>query len=129
MKFLADMGISPKSIIFLRELGFEAFHLNDFGLGKLPDSEILSKANQENFIVLTHDLDFGDLLAASSYKLPSVIIFRLRNMKAININVYLRTILSLYRENLERGSIISVSERSIRVRELPISFNSGRNRK
>ncbi len=127
MKFLADMGISPKSIIFLRDLGFEAFHLNDFGLGKLADSEILSKANQENFIVLTHDLDFGDLLAASGDKLPSVIIFRLRNMKAININGRLRTILSLYRENLERGSIISVSERSIRVRELPISFNSGRN--
>lgn len=127
MKFLADMGISPKSIAFLRELGFEAFHLNDFGLGKLPDSEILSKAKQESFIVLTHDLDFGDLLAASGDKLPSVIIFRLRNMKAININSYLRTILYLYRENLERGSIISVSERSIRIRESPISFNSGRN--
>ncbi len=126
MKFLADMGISPKSINFLRELGFEAFHLNDFGLGKLPDSEILLKAKEENFIVLTHDLDFGDILAASGDKLPSVIIFRLRNMKAVNVNGYLKTILSIYHESLERGSIISVSERSIRIRELPISFDSER---
>jgi len=42
-------------------------------------------------------------------------------MKAENVNSYLRTILSLYRTDLERGLIISVSERSIRVRELPIS--------
>jgi predicted nuclease of predicted toxin-antitoxin system len=121
MKFIADMGISPKSVVFLKDFGFEAFHLNDLGLRKLPDSEILAKARKENFIVLTHDLDFGDLLAASGDKLPSVITFRLRNMKAENVNSYLRTILSLYRTDLERGLIISVSERSIRVRELPIS--------
>lgn len=127
MKFLADMGISPKSVVFLKDLGFEAVHLNELGLHKLPDSEILAKARNENFVVLTHDLDFSDLLAASGDRMPSVIIFRLRNMKADNVNRYLRTILSSYQSNLERGLIISVSERSIRIRELPIAFNSGRN--
>jgi len=127
MKFLADIGISPKSIDFLKGLGFEAVHLSELGLHKLPDSEILAKARSENFVVLTHDLDFGDLLAASGGRMPSVIIFRLRNMKADNVNRYLRTILSSYQSNLERGLIVSVSERAIRVRELPIAFNSGRN--
>jgi len=50
----------------------------DQQLMKLPDAEILQKARSENRIVLTFDLDFGDLLAASGENLPSVIIFRLR---------------------------------------------------
>lgn len=37
------------------------------------------KAVQEGRVVLTFDLDFGDLLAANRESLPSVITFRLRN--------------------------------------------------
>ncbi len=29
MRFLADMGISPKTVAFLRELGHDATHLHD----------------------------------------------------------------------------------------------------
>jgi predicted nuclease of predicted toxin-antitoxin system len=34
-------------------------------------------AGREQRIVLTFDLDFGDLLAAGAHALPSVVIFRL----------------------------------------------------
>ena len=79
MKFLADMGISPKTVAFLYSHGFEADHLHALGLQKLPDKKILEIALSERRIILTHDLDFGDLLAASGAKLPSVIIFRLKS--------------------------------------------------
>lgn len=77
MKFLADMGISPKTVTFLRSLGYEAFHLHEQGLDRLPDPAILARVLNEALIVLTHDLDFGDLMAASGDKLPSIIIFPL----------------------------------------------------
>lgn len=80
MKFLADMGISPKTVEFLNDSGHDAIHLHDQNLDKLPDSKILEKARGENRILLTNDLDFGELVAASSGNLPSVVIFRLRNM-------------------------------------------------
>ena len=73
MKFLADMGISPRVISAMRERGHEVVHLSEQGLEKLPDSEILAKARAESCALLTHDLDFGELLAASGGKLPSVI--------------------------------------------------------
>jgi len=41
----------------------------------MEDAHILDKARSEGRIVLTFDLDFGDLLAASGEKLPSVIVF------------------------------------------------------
>jgi len=44
MKFLADMGISPKTVAFLRSLVAEAAHLHEQGLDQLPDRAILDKA-------------------------------------------------------------------------------------
>jgi len=81
MKFLGDMGISPMTVRYLETLGYDAVHLLDEGLNRLPDSEILEKGQVESRIVLAHDLGFGDLLAASGDRLPSVVIFRLQNMK------------------------------------------------
>jgi len=103
MKFLADMGISPRVVTALRERGHEAIHLQDQGLGRLPDSEILAKARTEGRVLLTHDLDFGELLAASGGELPSVIIFRLRDMRADNVNFHLFSILDKQSAALEKG--------------------------
>lgn len=80
----------------------------------------MAKALVEERIVLTHDLDFGELVAASRARLPSVITFRLRNMAADHVNHYLRIIVADYQERLKTGAVISVTERQIRVRPLPI---------
>ncbi|PKO21964.1 MAG: hypothetical protein CVU38_11825 [Chloroflexi bacterium HGW-Chloroflexi-1] len=120
MKFLADMGISPRSVAFLRSLGHDAIHLHDEGLDRLSDASILSKALNERRVVLTHDLDFGGLVAASRAHLPSVITFRLRNMSADHVNRYLEIIVANYQERLAAGAVISVTETQIRVRALPI---------
>ena len=121
MRFLADMGISPRVVADLARSGHDSIHLHAEGLGKLPDSKILEKAHRERRIVLTHDLDFGDLLAASGAPFPSVIIFRLKNMRPNNVMHYMRVILEQYSEALEQGAIISVNERRARVRTLPIA--------
>lgn len=120
MKFLADMGISPKTVDFLIALGFESIHLSALKLNKMLDSEILNKAKNEGFILLTHDLDFSELVAASKAKLPSVIIFRLRNMQPNNVNSTLKTIVTNHSSALKQGAIISVTDSQIRVRQLPI---------
>ncbi len=120
MRFLADMGISPRVVSALRERGHEAVHLQEQGLGKMPDGDILAKARAEGRVLLTHDLDFGELLAASGGKLPSVIIFRLKDMRADNVNFHLFSILEKQSTVLEKGVICSVTERKVRIRELPL---------
>ncbi|MFB2981773.1 DUF5615 family PIN-like protein [Microseira sp. BLCC-F43] len=79
MKFQAYMGVSPQTVEVLRQNGYEAVHLIEEGWERLEDSLILEKARLEGRIVLTFDLDFGELLAASGDALPSVIIFRVQN--------------------------------------------------
>ena len=120
MKFIANMGISPDTVEFLARLGHEARHLHADGLDRLPDSAILEKARRESAVVLTSDLDFGELLAISGDQLPSVILFRLQDMRPDNVNEHLRRVIGDHAEALTRGAVISVSEKSIRVRQLPI---------
>jgi predicted nuclease of predicted toxin-antitoxin system len=120
MKFLLDMGISPIAVDFLHRLGHQATHLQQQGLHRLSDSEILKKARDEGCVLLTHDLDFGDLLAASGAKLPSVVIFRLRNMRPEQVNRHLSSIISRYPKVLEQGAIVTITEGRARIRRLPL---------
>ncbi len=120
MKFLADMGVSMTVVRNLREAGYEAIHLREEGLQRLPDPEIVEKARQEERIILTFDLDFGDLLAASSEPLPSVIIFRLQNTLPSFVSARLLEVLSECSEDLETGAIVMVEDSRYRLRRLPI---------
>jgi len=120
MRFLADMGISPKVVELLRDQGHDALHLHEESLGRLPDVDILEKARKEGRIVLTHDLDFAELLALGESSSASVIIFRLRDMRPTNVRRHLQAIIDHHADALARGAIISVTEGRLRVRGLPI---------
>jgi predicted nuclease of predicted toxin-antitoxin system len=121
MKFLADMGISPKTVTHLQALGHDVVHLHDQGLDLSSDAEILEKARREDRVLLTHDLDFGELVAASGARLPSVVIFRLRNMRPECVNRYLEEIATQHKDALAEGAIVSAREGQVRVRALPLS--------
>ena len=121
MKFLADMGISIKTVSWLREQGYDAVHLRERDQQRLPDSNILFEASEEGRILLTMDLDFGYLLAIAKAKLPSVIIFRLEDERAMNVNKRLHEVLAISASALITGAVISVTEDKFRVRFLPIS--------
>ncbi len=79
MKFLADMGISQKTVEWLRNKGYNIVHLREEGLQEFSYEAILIKAKNEERVILTMDLDFTNLLAWNRDILPSVIIFRLGN--------------------------------------------------
>jgi predicted nuclease of predicted toxin-antitoxin system len=51
----------------MRSSGHDAIHLRDEGLQRLPNSEIFQKAIREERIVLTFDLDFGEIVAAAQH--------------------------------------------------------------
>lgn len=120
MKFLADMGISWRVVAGLRASGHDAVHLQEQDLGRLADKDILNKAVAEGRILLTHDLDFGELLAASGSKLPSVIVFRLSDMRADNVYEHISKLIALQTDTLKKGAICSVTDKKVRARILPI---------
>ena len=113
------MGISPRTVAHLRLTGHDVLDLRETGLAKAADVEILALAKRDGRTVLTHDLDFGDLLAASGDALPSVVLFRLPDMRPATVNRYVDAVLAQHSEDLNAGSFLSVGERRVRVRSLP----------
>jgi hypothetical protein len=71
MNFVADAGISPRTVKFLLEQGHDVVHVRDIGMQRANDTEILELARSQDRIVLTFDLDFGDLLALGLKDKPS----------------------------------------------------------
>ncbi|NWG02885.1 MAG: DUF5615 family PIN-like protein [Syntrophaceae bacterium] len=120
MKFLADMGISMSTVQVLRKHGYEVAHIREERLGHLSDAMILDRALNEGRILLTFDLDFGDLLATTLQSLPSVIIFRMRNQTPSSVIPRLLETLSHCSAEIIDGAIVIVEDFRYRLRQLPI---------
>jgi predicted nuclease of predicted toxin-antitoxin system len=118
--FLADMGFSQKVVEWLRINGHDAVHFRDEGLQKLPNGEIFQKAAREKRIVLSFDLDFGEILAASAGEIVSVVVFWVRNTRADFVIRRLDDVLNQSSAELSQGAIVVVEDGRHRVRKLPI---------
>lgn len=119
MRFLLDMGLAPRTARYLRERGYDAVHLREEGLQRLPDVQIVAKAVAEQRIILTHDLDFGRIVALSKERAPSVVTFRLNDMRASTVNLHLDELVARFAADLESGVLISVTDQGARIRHLP----------
>ena len=120
MRFLADMGVSMRVVEWLRSTGHDVVHLREQGLHRLPDSEIFAKAQRERRVVLTFDLDFGEIVAATGVKTASVILFRLKNTRSQHVIGRLEAVLARSSADVERGAIVVVEDWRHRVRRLPL---------
>lgn len=120
MKFLADMGISTRTVATLREWGHDAVHAREIGLARASDETILIRAGEESRVVLTVDLDFGQLLAPNRLSIPSVVIFRVSNQTPAFITPRLLQVIADRSSDLTNGAIVVVDDRRYRVRPLPI---------
>ncbi len=121
MRFVTDVGVSRSTTEALRQQGHDVLHLREVGLHRLPDDEILALARREDRIILTFDLDFGDLLAAGGHSLPSVILLRLRDQTPTSATPRVMELVALRETELRAGAIIIIEDKRYRLRHLPIS--------
>jgi len=78
-------------------------------------------ARRERRTILTQDLDFAALVALSGGSGPSVVSLRLSSSRVERVNARLKDVLpELERETLA-GAIITVEDRRVRTRALPIT--------
>jgi predicted nuclease of predicted toxin-antitoxin system len=125
MRFLADMGVSIRVVEWLRSNGHDAKHLREEGLHRMPNGEIFTKATHENRIIITFDLDFGEIVALSKGEKTSVILFRLQNTRTSHLIHRLSTVLKDTANALEGGAVVVVEESRHRVRYLPPGKKQG----
>ena len=120
MKILIDMNLSPAWVPALKDAGFEATHWSRVGQANASDETVCAYARSHAFILLTHDLDFGAILAATHAEAPSVLQIRTQNVDPEYLSEMVVAALRECREYLERGALVSVDRSTRRVRILPI---------
>ncbi len=114
------MGVDVRLVEWLRTQGHDAVHLRDEHLQRATDPEVFAKAIEEDRIVLTFDLDFGELAAFARGRSPSVILFRLGNARYGQVQNRLASVLATSTDALTRGAVVVVEDARHRIRYLPI---------
>ena len=119
MKIVIDMNLSPLWIAVFEQHGWIAVHWSDVENPTGADAEIMQWAAEGEWIVFTHDLDFGTLLAATNAHKPSVVQIRTQDVDPDHLESIVVSVITQYAELLEQGSLVTVDEARARVRLLP----------
>ncbi len=120
MKLLIDMNLSPLWVEFLASAGFESVHWSALGRASAPDHEIMDYASANGLVALTHDLDFGALLAKRKTRRPSVVQIRTQDVMPRAIGDIVIRALGASRTTIEAGALVTVDPGRNRIRLLPI---------
>lgn len=121
MKILIDMNLSQDWADVFEQNGIEAIHWSNVGDRGEIDRVILEWAKARQYIVFTHDLDFGTLLAATQADAPSVIQVRTQDTFPSSISAIVLSALRQFEIQLEAGALVTIDAAKSRVRVLPIT--------
>lgn len=105
----------------LNAVGHVYRHVGDIGMARASDTAIMEEAKRSNEVIVTHDLDYGHLLAFSGDPIPSVIIFRLRNTQSDNLFARIMNTWAEIEHPLQQGAIVVLEDAALRIRKLPIT--------
>jgi predicted nuclease of predicted toxin-antitoxin system len=120
IKVLVDVNLAPAWTEVLAANRIEAVHWTTIGDPRADDEELLRYASENGYVVFTHDLDFGTLLALTRARGPSVVQVRTQNVLPVAIGNLVVRVLTEHGASLEAGALVTVDERAARVRILPI---------
>lgn len=120
MKLLIDMNLSPRWAKYLKDAGIEAAHWSTLGAPNAPDAEIMTFARFNGYVVLTHDLDFSAILAATHGLKPSVVQIRSEDVSPDAIGKLVVDALRQMNSDLNNGALLTIDANRTRLRILPL---------
>ncbi len=109
MRFLIDECTGPAVAEWLQAQGHEVFSVYDSARG-MDDNDIVQKAFEENWILITNDKDFGDQIYREHKSHHGVILLRLDNERAKNKIDVLKQLLNSYADRLPNQFVVATEE-------------------
>ena len=114
MRFLADENTDARVIKALRADGHDVASVAEAEAG-IPDEKVLEWSNRERRILITEDLDFGELIFRDA--MPCYGLLQLRIQGIDTASKISRVLFAASDEELQ-GQLTTVSETDIRKRRL-----------
>ncbi|MFW5856990.1 MAG: DUF5615 family PIN-like protein [Planctomycetota bacterium] len=125
MKILLDMNLTPAWCETLARHGHECAHWSAIGDPRAADRVIMEWAKANGWVVFTHDLDFGAILAATNAIAPSVIQLRAQDVFPGENETLVTRVLAEFAEQLRQGALLVIDPVRTRVRVLPLAAPPG----
>lgn len=113
MRFLIDECTGSKVASWLRGENYEVYSVFEEARG-MTDDEVLTKAAVENWILITNDKDFGEMIFRERRAHHGIIFMRLDDERAANKIKVLRQLLENYAEKLPE-QFVTVTETKVRI--------------
>jgi len=120
IRLLLDQGLPRTTVELLNEDGWNVVHAYQCGLGTASDEQILEYARGERRAICTLDADFHSILAVTGASNPSVVRIRQQGLRGADVASLLKRVWDEVGELLEGGAAVTVTERAIRLRRLPL---------
>jgi predicted nuclease of predicted toxin-antitoxin system len=124
MKIVIDMNLSPDWVGAFAAGNIESVHWSTVGNPRAEDTEITEWARANEYIVFTHDMDFGAMLAMTQAESPSVVQVRAQDTFPGHLAMTVITVMREHAALLEEGALIVIDEAKARVRILPLQKRS-----
>jgi len=120
IQILIDMNLSPTWVDELVKHGWASTHWSTVGNPKAADREIMQWARNNDYVIFTHDLDFGTMLALTHASGPSVLQMRGQDVLPDHMAPIVLAALNQHVADLANGALVVVDESRSRVRVLPL---------
>jgi len=112
MRFLVDECTGPHVARWLNGEGYETFSVFDEARG-MADPDVLEKALSENWILITNDKDFGEMVFRERRPHHGVIFLRLNDERSTNKIDVIRRLLAKHSDKIADRFVI-VTETKVR---------------
>jgi predicted nuclease of predicted toxin-antitoxin system len=120
VKIVIDMNLTPAWAEYFTPHGIVAQHWSALGSARASDREIMDYARKQNLVVFTHDLDFGNILAVTQARGPSVIQVRTQDPVPSVVGHIVLSAIEEHSVLLEHGALVTIDPDRSRARVLPI---------
>ncbi len=119
-RLLLDQGLPRSTAKSLRSYGWDAVHVGDIGMSHATDAEIIEKGLTDQRVIVTLDSDFHAQLAVTGAQFPSTIRVRIEGLHGDELAALLIESWNKIEQQLTEGAMITITQKSIRIRRLPI---------
>ncbi len=119
-RLLLDQGLPRSTGALLASAGWDVVHVAEIGMSRAADVDILDLARSERRVCVTLDADFHALLATSGEHASSVVRVRKEGLNANALAALLQAVWPRVESGLTSGAMVTITDRSVRIRRLPI---------
>lgn len=113
IRFIVDECTGSNVASWLELEGYQVLSIYDRMRG-LKDSEILKIARNENWVIITNDKDFGDMVFKEKLSHHGIILLRLDNERSENKIEVLGKLFEFHIDELMENFVV-VTEKALRV--------------